>query len=99
MGEMLGEPSGTGECVITAVVDIDRLRMQRTAKPESGHVWNSLVSLRADLFADVYKNAKRWPNDGWRDRKIASTVETRALAASIIDDLLERKLLIAPEGA
>lgn len=97
MGDILGEVAGQGEAVITATIDIDRLRMQRTAKPESGHVWNSLVSLRADLFATIYKNANRWPNDGFAETPIQSTFETRKLAGEIIEDLIERKLLIRPE--
>ena len=64
---------------------------------DSGHVWNFLIELRSDLYTSVYSKAKRWPNDGWRDRKLQSTTETRALAQEIIERLIREGNLIAPE--
>jgi len=87
---------GTGEAVVTGTIDIESLRWERTRKPESGHLFNALFALRSDLFAGVYADAKRWPNDGWKNRKLQSTTETRQLASQIIDRLVAEGKLIAP---
>ncbi len=55
---------------------------------DSGHVWNFLIELRAELYSTVYSKAKRWPNDGWRERNLQNTTETRALAKEIIEQLV-----------
>jgi predicted amidohydrolase len=88
---------GSGELVVTGSIDIENLRYERTRKPGSGHVFNALVEMRADVFAPIYAAANRWPNDGWADRKLQSTDETRALASQIIDRLIAERKLIAPK--
>lgn len=87
---------GSGEAVVTGTIDIRNLRYERTRKPELGHAFNSLVELRSQLFAKIYADANRWPNDAWKDRKLQSTVETRALASDIIDRLVSERKLISP---
>jgi hypothetical protein len=79
------------------MVDIDNLRWERTRMADSGHVWNFLVELRSDLYTPVYAKAKRWPNDGWQDRKLQDTVETRAEARKIIERLVREGRLVEPE--
>ncbi len=88
---------GSGEAVVTGTIDIRTLRYERTRKPRSGHVFNSLVELRAQLFADVYAREERWPNDAWKDKKLQSTEETRAIASTIIDRLVAGRKLILPD--
>ena len=98
MGRVVSIAAGSGEAVCVGQVDINALREMRSRKPgSSGHEWNQLVELRTDLFAEVYKRAKRWPNNGWSDRLITSTVETRALGREIIDGLLEKGQLKRPD--
>ena len=97
LGRIESVAEAPGEAVVTGTIDIDGLRLERTRKPEAGHVFNSLVELRADLFAPNYERAKRWPNDGWLSRKIETTAETRAVATEIIERLIAEKKLLPPE--
>jgi len=83
--------------VVTGMLDIDNLRWERTRMTDSGHVWNFLIELRSDMYAPVYAKANRWPNDGWRDRKLQDTVETRAEARKIIERLVQEGRLVKPE--
>ena len=98
LGRIESIADAPGEAVVTSTIDIEAVRQERTRKPDAGHVFNSLVELRADLFAPIYQNAKRWPNDGWARRKIKTTAETRAVATEIIDRLIAEQKLIPPEG-
>jgi predicted amidohydrolase len=97
LGHVQSVVSGSGEAVVTGTVDLNTLRWERTRMADTGHVWNFLIELRSDLYTNVYAKAKRWPNDGWRDRKLQSTDETRALARKIIERLIEEGTLIRPE--
>ena len=97
MGHVQSAANAPGEAVVTGTVDIDNLRWERTRMADSGHVWNFLVELRSDMYAPVYAKAKRWPNDGWSDRKLQDTVETRAEARKIIERLVREGRLVKPE--
>ncbi|MFQ5873752.1 MAG: nitrilase-related carbon-nitrogen hydrolase [Dehalococcoidia bacterium] len=97
LGHVQSVVSGPGEAVVTGTIDLNSLRWERTRMADSGHVWNFLIELRSDLYGSVYSKAKRWPNDGWRDRKLQSTDETRALAQQIIERLIREGHLIRPE--
>jgi predicted amidohydrolase len=96
LGRVESIAQGTGEAVVTGTIDIENLRWERTRKPDSGHLFNALFALRSDLFAEVYAEAKRWPNDGWRNRKLQSTAEARQLASEIIDRLIADGKLVEP---
>lgn len=90
MGNVVSIAAGPGEAVCVGTVDVDAVREVRTRKPgASGHEWNQLVELRTDLFAEVYRRAGRWPNDGFADHLIKSTDETREIARTMIDRLVE----------
>jgi len=97
MGRVQAVTESPGEAVITGMVDVDNLRWERTRMTDSGHVWNFLIELRSDMYAPVYAKAKRWPNDGWRDRKLQDTRETRAEARKIIERLVQEGNLVKPE--
>jgi len=97
MGRVQSMVSGSGEAVVTGTIDLNGLRWERTRMTDSGHVWNFLIELRSDLYSSVYAKAKRWPNDGWRDRKLQGTVETRAMAKEIIERLVKEGKLVRPE--
>ena len=97
MGHVQSAANAPGEAVVTGTVDIDNLRWERTRMADSGHVWNFLIELRSDMYAPVYAKAKRWPNDGWSDRKLQDTVETRAEARKIIERLVREGRLVKPE--
>jgi predicted amidohydrolase len=96
-GNVLSVAAGPGEAVCVGTVDIEAQRELRTRRPgPSGHEWNQLVELRTELFAEVYRRAGRWPNDGWADRLLGSTAETRELAREIIDRLVDEGRLKEP---
>lgn len=97
MGRVQSVVSGSGEAVVTGTIDINGLRWERTRMTDSGHVWNFLIELRSDLYSSVYAKAKRWPNDGWRDRKLQGTTETRTMAKEIIERLIKEGKLVRPE--
>jgi predicted amidohydrolase len=89
LGNVQAIAAGPGEAVCVGTVDVDAVREMRSRKPgDSGHEWNQLVELRTDLFAEVYRQAKRWPNDEWSDKLLKSTTETRAYAREMIDRLI-----------
>lgn len=94
LGRIESIATAPGEAVVTGALDIDALRLNRTRKPEAGHVFNSLVELRNELFAPVYQQAGRWPNDHWASDKLQTTAETRAVATGIIDRLVAQGNLI-----
>lgn len=90
LGNVVSIAAAPGEAVCVGTVDVDAVREMRTRKPGvSGHEWNQLVELRTDLFAEVYKRAKRWPNDQWSDHLLKSTEEPREIARDIIDRLIK----------
>ncbi|OGQ52675.1 MAG: hypothetical protein A3I10_06140 [Deltaproteobacteria bacterium RIFCSPLOWO2_02_FULL_57_26] len=97
LGRVQSTSTAPGEAVVTGTIDLNSLRWERTRMPDSGHVWNFLIELRSDLYASVYAKARRWPNDGWHNRKLQSTSETRALARQIIERLIREGNLIPPE--
>lgn len=97
LGRIESVANAPGEAVITGTLDIDALRMERTRKPDAGHVFNSLVELRADLFVPEYQKANRWPNDRWSGKLLQNTTETRAVATEIIDRLIADGKLLPPE--
>jgi predicted amidohydrolase len=96
-GNIMSIAAGPGEAVCVATVDVDAVRELRTRRPgKSGQEWNQLVELRAALYAEVYQRANRWPNDGWANRLLASTEETRGMAREIIDRLVAEGSLKEP---
>lgn len=97
VGKVQSLTTAPGESVVTGTIDIDNLRWERTRMANTGHVWNFLIELRSDLYSSVYAKAKRWPNDGWREKKLQSTDETRALAQQIIERLIREGNLARPE--
>lgn len=97
LGQVQSLTSAPGEAVVTGTVDLNNLRWERTRMTDSGHVWNFLIELRSDLYANVYSKAKRWPNDGWADKKLQGTDETRKLAGQIIERLIKQGNLARPE--
>ncbi|MBI4524969.1 MAG: hypothetical protein HY695_14295 [Deltaproteobacteria bacterium] len=97
MGHIQAVAPHPGEAVVTGTVDLNNLRWERTRMADSGHVWNFLIELRSDLYASEYAKANRWPNDGWRDKKLQSTDETRALARRIIERLIREGNLVPPD--
>lgn len=97
LGRVQSFTAAPGEAVVTGMLDVNNLRWERTRMADSGHVWNFLIELRSDLYTSVYSKAKRWPNDGWRERRLQSTDETRALAQQIIERLVREGNLVQPE--
>lgn len=97
-GEVISAAAGSGEAVCVAEIDLDAVREARTAMTDTGHVWNFLAELRSDLYVPVYQQAKRWPNDGWAQKKLSSTKEARQLAREIIERLVAEGKLKRPES-
>lgn len=98
-GHVLSIAPAPGEAVCFGTVDIEAVRELRTRRPGAGGLeWNQLVGLRSDLYAEVYRRAKRWPNDGWADRLLKTELEPRQLALEITDRLIAEGRLREPSG-
>lgn len=95
-GEVLAMIPEAGEAVSVCTVDIDRLRIQRAGATASGHTANTLATLRSDLFAEIYTEAGRYPNDAFADRLLSAPSECREIAAKIVDDLVAKEILVRP---
>jgi predicted amidohydrolase len=96
-GNVLSITPAPGEAVCFATIDVDAVRELRTRRPgEGGLEWNQLAGLRADLYAQVYRRANRWPSDGWADRLLTSETEPRRLYGEIIDRLVAEGRLREP---
>jgi predicted amidohydrolase len=89
--------AGTGEVVVSASVDIDRLRQRKTAFRASGHAYNPMVLMRAELFAGEYARAKRWPNDAFLENPLTSTADAGAVARGILERLIDERNLLCPD--
>jgi len=83
-GDMLAIVDGPGEAVISAAVDIDRLRWRKTRVAASGHSYNPTVLCRADLYAREYQRAISWPTGVFADKPLRSTKDCQEIAAEII---------------
>jgi hypothetical protein len=90
--------AGTGEVVVSCSVDIDRLRLRKTAFRASGHAYNPMVLMRSELFAGEYARAKRWPNDAFLEKPLTSTADAGAIARGILERLVDEKNLLRPES-
>lgn len=89
--------AGSGEAVVTCTIDVDRLRLRRTHFGESGHMYNQMVLMRSDLFANEYVRAKRWPNDAFLKAPLRSTADARTVARHVMERLISDKNLIKPD--
>jgi predicted amidohydrolase len=96
-GKVQSITTSPGEAVVTGTIDIDNVRWERTRMPESGHGRNFLMELRSEMYAPVYVKEKRWPNDGWKDKKLQSITETRAVGKQIIERLIAEGNFKLPE--
>jgi hypothetical protein len=83
-GDILAIADGPGEAVISASVDVDRLRWRKTRVAESGHNYNPTVLCRADLYAREYQHALAWPTGAFEESTLRSTSDCHAIAAEII---------------
>ena len=83
-GDMLAIVDGPGEAVISASIDIDRLRWRKTRVAASGHSYNPTVLCRADLYAREYQKAISWPTGAFADKPLRSTKDCQEIAAEII---------------
>ncbi|HXG53144.1 MAG TPA: nitrilase-related carbon-nitrogen hydrolase [candidate division Zixibacteria bacterium] len=83
-GDMLAIVEGPGEAVISASVDIDRLRWRKTRVAASGHNYNPTVLCRADLYAREYRKALSWPTGVFQDKPLSSTKDCQDIAEQII---------------
>lgn len=83
-GDILALADGPGEAVISASVDVDRLRWRKTRVTSSGHNYNPTVLCRADLYAREYQRALSWPTGAFNEKPFRSTSECQAIASEII---------------
>lgn len=83
-GDILAIVDGTGEAVISASLDVDRLRWRKTRIAGSGHNYNPTVLCRADLYAREYQRALSWPTGAFEEKPLRSTTDSQAIAAEII---------------
>lgn len=84
-GDMMAIVDGPGEAVISAAIDIDRLRWRKTRVAGSGHNYNPTVLYRADLYGREYLKATSWPTGVFDDKPMRSTKDCQDVAAEIIE--------------
>ena len=97
-GDILAVADGPGEAVISASVDVDRLRLRKNRMTGSGHNYNPTLLCRADLYAREYQRAIAWPTDAFSDKPLASTEDARAIASRILKQKLESGVLFPASG-
>ncbi len=83
-GDILAVVDGTGEAIISASIDVDRLRWRKTRVAGSGHNYNPTVLCRADLYAREYQKALSWPTGAFEDKPLRSTRDCQSIASEII---------------
>ena len=98
-GELLACIPESGESVISTWVDGERLRDARTAIGHSGYSDNTLVQLRADLFAPEYAEAGRYPSNAFAGRVLEDPQECREIASKPVAVLVDKGVLVAPAAS
>jgi len=83
-GDMMAIVDGPGEAVISASIDVDRLRWRKTRVAGSGHSYNPTVLCRADLYAREYQKAMSWPTGVFEEKPLRSTKDCQDVASEII---------------
>jgi predicted amidohydrolase len=95
-GDILAIADGPGEAVVSASVDVDRLRWRKTRLTGSGHNYNPTLLCRADLYAREYQRAMAWPTGVFSEKPLRSTEDCRAIARQIIRQKIEAGVLHRP---
>ena len=88
-GDIMAIADGPGEAVISASVDVDRLRWRKSRVTEHGHNYNPTVFVRANLYAREYERAIAWPTNVFSEQPMRSTDDSREIARKIIKRQLE----------
>ncbi len=88
-GEVIKQTYGPGEASIRGRVDLEFLRKER-ARP----FWPT--SLRAQIYADEYRDAPGWPKDAFADKPIEGPGDTRELLQKIIERRYETGVYVRP---
>ncbi len=98
-GDILAIVDGPGEAVISAAVDVDRLRWRKTRVAASGHNYNPTVLCRADLYGREYFRAISWPTGVFEEKPFRSNTECQTVAAKIIERQIADGRLHRPSEA
>jgi len=96
-GDIMAIADGPGEAIISASVDVERLRWRKARVTKSGgHNYNPTVLCRANLYAREYERATAWPTNAFLERPMRSTEDARVIARKIIKKQIEAGLLKKP---
>jgi len=90
-GRVLHMAEGTDETLITATIDVEALRRQRTQKR-----MNFIPELIPRVHAPIYAEAAGWPINAYADRPIAGPHDNVALYDEVIAAQREAGVLVPP---
>lgn len=92
-GRVMHMAEGTEETLITATIDIEALRRQRTMKRS-----NFLAELIPGAHAPVYAQACGWPLNAYLDRPLASQQDNVDLYDEVLENQRARGLRVPPSA-
>jgi len=91
-GRVLAAADHPGETVILATVNIPELRQHRL----KNHWFNPIPQVRSELYAKIYEQPL-WTKNRFLERPPQSIAEARGVHDSIVRELLERGVFLAPD--
>lgn len=92
-GRVMHMADGAGETLITATIDIEALRRQRTMKR-----FNFLAELIPGAHAPIYAQACGWPLNAYLDRPLASVQDNIDLYDEVLEAQRARGLRVPPSA-
>jgi predicted amidohydrolase len=92
-GRVIHMAGGAEETLITATIDIEALRRQRTQKR-----FNFLAELIPAVHAPIYAQASGWPLNAYLDRSLASLQDNVDLYDEVLETQRVRGLRIPPSA-
>lgn len=92
-GKVICMADDTAETMVTATIDIEALRRQRTMKR-----LNFLPELIPAVHAPIYAQAASWPLNAYAAKPMTGREENVALYDKVVRDMREKDLLVPPSG-
>lgn len=92
-GRVMHMAEGAGETLITATIDIEALRRQRTKKR-----FNFLAELIPAVHAPIYAQATGWPLNAYLDRPLASVQNNVDLYDEVLEAQRTKGLRVPPSA-
>lgn len=92
-GRVMHMAEGAGEMLVTATIDIEALRRQRTMKR-----FNFLAELIPGAHAPVYAQADGWPLNAYRDLPVGSLQDNVDLYDEVLETQRAKGLRVPPSA-